>query len=316
MICNKGYVTKQGYHCFNICVANYLKYKNTMLDEIDLFLRSKEYEIDVPEEGIIIYGLHKNTLGMLEDVGIPYELKSIQDGKNAKEILSECIRNEDLVTVFLKTSCLKYSRVFTYANDINHCVNVIGMDENDRVLISDGFITGYKAGCFEGWISFDELLNAWKSMNYSYIIFHLDEMGDQITENKKYWISDIFSQYIVDNEKVTNRFINEINRLKDCDNDVRSSKLMDFNTFLRVGGFMLVKNYFLGIMNKYNLDREITEKYANMIKGWNIISCMIIKLMYANAEDKYEEIICKMRALLDSENEILLSINHMDLLNA
>lgn len=313
MICNKGYVTKQGYNCFNICVANYLEYKKILLDEADLFLKSKEYEIEVLEDGRIIYRLLKNSFIMLDIIGIPYELKIIQKGENAKEILSEMIKKEALVTVFLKSSCLKYNSAFMYANDVNHCVNVIGMDERDRVLISDGYIAGYKAAYFDGWISFDELLNAWKNADYAYIVFHLDRMPDQTAENESYGISDVFSQYIADNEKVVKSFINEVNRLKDYDNDILSGKLLELNNYLRVGGFISVKNYFLEIFNKYNLD--IAEKYSDICKEWNVISCMIIKLLYVNTDSKYEEIICKMRNLFNSENEILLGIIKNNLLH-
>ena len=315
MICNKGYVTKQGYSCFNICVANYLEFKNIMLDEIDLFLKGKGYEIEILEDGRIIYSLLKNSLHMLDIIGIPYEYKKIQDGENAKEILSEIIKNEELVTVFLKTSCLKYNSIFMYENDVEHCVNVIGMDEHDRVLISDGYIPGYKASCFEGWVSFDELLNAWENANSDYVIFYLDKMADQTTENKRDGMSDIFSLYIADNEKVANCFIDEANCLKDYDNDIRSSKLMELNRYIRVGGFITVKNYFLEILNKYVSDKDIAEKYSNICKEWNVISCMLIKLIYVNVNSKYEEIICKMRKLFDSENEILSGIIKNNLLH-
>lgn len=315
MICDKGYVTKQGYYCFNACVTNYLKFKNIMLDEVDLFIKGKEYEIEVREDGRIIYTLLKNPKYMLDAMGIPYEFKIIQDSENAKDILSEIIKNEKLVTVFVKASCLKYNSAFMNENDMIHCVNVIGMDEQDRVLISDGYIPAYKASCFEGWVSFDELLNAWKYADYEYVNLHLDEMTDRTIDNIRYGMSDIFSLYIADNEKVAKRFIDEVNDLKGCDNDIRSRKLMDFNMYLRVGGFISVKKYFLEILNKYILDKDVAEKYSNICKEWNVISCKIIKLIYVNVDSKYDEIIHKMRELFDSENEILSGIIKNNLLH-
>ncbi len=307
MIYENGYKTKIGSHCLLTCINNYLNYKNIEIDETALFLKVKGYNIKKCNDGKIRYSV--TLYDHMNEVGVPYEFFRESSRETAWKKLRELIMDEKLVILFLNASRLKYNSAFKYADDIGHCLNAIGFDDQDRVYVSDGYIAGFKGVAFEDWIEAEPLLNAWEDAGFSYVLLNLDGI-----EKKDFLITE---QMIVDcavelqknNLAVEEEILTSIDSLKKyTDKKELELKVLEINKHIRVDGLIFTRSYMAKAIEDYVQDKQLSVEYSNLCKEWNIISCILIKLVFDNSAERIDEIRDKIRAVFAKENEIMNSI--------
>lgn len=302
MIYQNGYVTGRGHHCLLTCVANYLQYYKIGLDEVDMFFRCNGYKIENDKDGGLTYGI--TLLNQIDSIGVPYSFCSFSEKEEAYEGLLSLVRKEEAVILFWDAGSLKYNSAFSHAENVNHCVNVIGADENGQIYISDGFIAGFKGSCFEGFVAFEDILPAWEKSGFHYAVIYPDRINE--AERAKPRFSEIFSEHADNNLRMEACLSEMLEKLKKQeDRKELTNGLNDLNSYIRNCGMTYVRSY-ISMAVKTNVnDDEISAGYDEIIKGWNIVNCLLIKLMYVNSAEKLEEIGEKIHTLFIQENELM-----------
>ncbi|MCR5460086.1 MAG: hypothetical protein K6F51_09340 [Acetatifactor sp.] len=222
--------------------------------------------------------------------------------------MSDLIRDEKKLITFLDAGKLKYSSAFAYATNIGHCVNVIGVNENRQIYISDGYIATTKGSCFEGWIDFEEFEKAWEATGYGCVVIY----PEKITNEWHDFPSDlrtVFANQKENNKKMLISIRHIITKLKAIKQEERRQDgLRQFNNFMRVSGLLFVREYFLELMKENGCDEELINRFAALLKEWGVVSCLIIKLLYVYDANEFDAILHKIEDIFTKENEIYESL--------
>lgn len=301
MIYQNGYKTGRGHHCLLTCVANYLQYRNIGLDEVDMFFRCRGYKIE-NENGELKYGI--TLLDDIDSIGVPYSFCSFSGREEAYEGLLSLVKKEEALILFLDAGSLKYNSAFSHAENVNHCVNVIGADENGQIYISDGFIAGFKGSCFEGFLPFEDILPAWEKSNFNYAVIYPDKINEEGRAKPRF--SEIFSEHAKNNLRMEECLTKMLDELKKQDDRKKLTKGLDkLNSYIRNCGMTYVRSYISMAVKSSLNDDGVSAELDEIIKGWNIVNCLLIKLMYVNSAEKFEEIGEKIHTLFRQENELM-----------
>lgn len=302
MIYNSNYTTEQGHHCLLTCVANYARRTGNEIPETDMFLKIKGYEI---RENM--YGLYEYKVvgvDILDQLQMPYEMKQFSEKQDLWKELSDLVREEKQIITFMDAGKLKYSSAFAYAVNIGHMVNVIGVNDEKQVYVSDGYIATAKGSCFEGWIDFEEFAASWSGSGYSYVVVYPEKISDgwrDFSEDLK----TVFSGQSANNERLKQSIHGIIGKLRTItDNAGRQEALVMFNNYFRMSGLLFVRDYFIELMKKYCTDTSFAEEYSALYKEWSTVSCLIIKLRFIYSESMLDSVGEKIDGILDRENEI------------
>ena len=307
MIYENGYKTQKGCHCLLTCIINYLNYKNVEINETSLFLKVKGYNIEKCDDGKIRYSI--TLLDHINEIGVPYEFFKESSRETAWKKLRELITDEKQVILFLNASRLKYNSAFKYANDIGHCLNAIGYDDQERVYVSDGYIAGFKGAVFEDWLEAEPLLDAWEDVGFSYVLLNLDGIEKKDFLVTEQMIIDLAVEQQKNNLAVEEDLLSAIDSLKKySDKKELEIKVLEINNHIRVDGLIFTRSYIAKAIEDYVQDKQLSVEYSNLCKEWNIISCILIKLVFDNSAERIDEIRDKIRAVFAKENEIMNSI--------
>ena len=302
MIYKNCYATEKGHHCLLTCIRNYSKYVNCAMPETDLFLKIRGYDLIKLKFGI--YGYNVVNSKILDLTRIPYDQIHFKKDQDLWKELSDLVRDEKKLITFLDAGKLKYSSAFAYATNIGHCVNVIGVNVNRQVYISDGYIATTKGSCFEGWIDFEEFEKAWEATGYGCVVIY----PEKITKEWHDFPSDlrtVFANQKENNKKMLISIRHIVTKLKAVKQEERRQDgLRQFNNFMRISGLLFVREYFLELIKENGRDEELINRYAALLKEWGVVSCLIIKLLYVYDINEFDAILHKIEDIFAKENEI------------
>lgn len=177
MIYERNYVTHQGNECFMTCLQNYFKYFNYDVDETDIVFAENGFNAKFRNEDN-----HGNkTLGIFTDCfnssfdflnyyKIKYsDYKDLEDVE-ARKFLVDCIQNEIPITIKMKPSCLKYNKIYEFAVNGAHYINIIGI-RNEELFISDGSVPTFPTTTYHNWVNSEIIYRGWKEREKRFFVF-------------------------------------------------------------------------------------------------------------------------------------------------
>lgn len=304
MIYEHSYETLSGCHCLYSCFYNYLNYKKIPISELDFFLTGKGYELIQDDKGNYVYKIMADNRVLLEDLGIPCEVKQIQENEKALEVLETLITQETCLILFVAPQFLTYNMAFAQAVHAGHCINVIGIRDKKEILVSDGYIAGFKKSSFQDWVSLDEIIKSWKEAGFFYLIVKLDDMQG-CEKGKQYDLKHDLSGYKQSNAVHTEYAISLIEKNKTEAKEVIAARMAELNEYIRFSGPLFVRNYFLELIKKIPDGDAFLSAYLDVIKKWSVISCMLIKQSFMPDSEKLANIVTEMRNALNAETAVL-----------
>lgn len=305
MIVNKEYVTQKGLSCILGCVANYLSFAKIDLSETDMFFKVRGYELKENELGKLRY-----QISILDDPGelnISYTQKVCNNAEEAKKELIRLVEAEEKVSILMRASKLKYDTAFKYAeSSVVHCVNVIGYNGTDEFYFSDGYIANFKGSTFNGYVAFEDFLEAWSDFQFIYMVLDTDQLIRDGYTNYTPDIKELVQSQKNNNESYKKFILKEFLESRALLNTKEfEKKILGINNQIRISGFLTVKTYYLELLKNRYLNSELIEGYSAILKTWNVISCLMIKLAYDNEERELDEIIERIKNAFETEEKLL-----------
>ncbi len=305
MIFEKGYATQRGSQCILGCLENYLVYRKIDISEAELFFRMKGYELKPSKWGVMIYTI--SIFGNPEDLDVPYTIITSANREEAKQSLIKCVEDESNVAILMVANKLKYNSAFKYAEDVViHCVNVIGYDGGDKFFFSDGYIASFKGDMFEGYIAFDDFVDAWEGYNFMHVITDTDKLAEDGYENFKPDLQEISKKQKDNNKILKDYFVSNLKNAEALINTAEYEKsIMSLNSYIRLSGLLTVRSYFREYMEQYFPQTGLAVEYADICKEWNVISCLLIKAAYSDDVSEIEDISGRIESVFVKESEII-----------
>lgn len=313
-MCKNNYIVQQGYECLSACLSNCFNQKKIKITGSDIFLlgdgcnvlyRQKDMEI-----GTDIYIANYNFMNFLG-------LKYINDtcDNEQKYFLSQCVKNRYGLCIKVGSKYLEYNRVFSQSDNSPHFINILDVND-DRVLICDGYVPEREATTFSGWLDLEKIVQAWKSMNYEYVL--LKDVSMVRTNNIKSVVlekmqrsinayikggKDAELYYGKDAILQLNRDIKKVFESSDA-----KEKVKNINYQLKIYGFISSKIMLLDSISRYVPQISCTKEYKEIINNWNRYCILLIKSALSQRKEGYERTYNKCEEFVDRECDVLSKI--------
>lgn len=327
MLFEKGYKTNLGGECLNICLRNHLNYLGLNILGCDILFLGDGFKLQYEKNealGEVTSGkeTYYANYRFLERIGVHFVKKFLKPENDRKKFLIDAINSEKLITIAAMSVKLEYNRIYSQGIETVHFINPIGYDSvNEQIYISDGYTTIGNANGFEGWVSTSQIMDAWSETDYFYIIIENDA-SDLLSQNET---DELFRKKLLDglkeymelesrNDKPSGRyalrcFVDEIDTWENDLSVFTKERMINLTYRIKIYGLMACRLILKEIKERLNLSEEIGKKMEWIIKEWNELCFLIIKLsMTKKQSELIKKIQIKIQNLIQIEESVIEEI--------
>lgn len=311
------YVTVQGTDCFSACVVNYLNYVG----------------IDISSGIICVWGGGFNQSFTNEDntfritCDMPDAVRNFlkeHDGKLieananndiAEKFLKDNVDNENKIMIAVRTDNFDYDDIFKQSQSWSHCVNIIGYDDNG-FIISDGYVPSMVPKTYQGGLSYEKTIEAWKKDDYYYMIFNFEDFNAADFHNKSILRKKLKQQLtaFIEADKKDSR--NGFGAFKFLLDSIQASyTLKEFinisqkiNNDLKVYGFFSIRASLLLLLDEIDDTSEFYERYNDIFKKYHKFCILLLKLGFSRSEKDFNKLMSFAYDVFDTEKQFFYDL--------
>lgn len=310
MILNNEYRLIQGYECFSACIGNVLGYINHDISGNEIIILGDGMKVIYDSNKKIISSeMYASNLRFLNKFRISYVRDVCDSPLVAESFLCEMLDRSSKLILKTKAQLLTYNRVFSQAGNSAHYINVLGYNE-DNLYICDGYVPTMRASNFSGWVSKEELLEAWKGVGYEYLILQDVDIvrSKNIRQCLKAKVLKGINDYIT-GENDNNLYFGQaavlklFEDIKEKGTDNNREDILEINYQLKIYGFLSLKNILKEVLVKDN--SMYTDEYEKAIREWNSICIMLVKCAIENKDNLYDLLFKRVKQCVKEEEQLL-----------
>jgi hypothetical protein len=296
MIYKKNYTTLDSGDCFSACLFSYLSYLNITFNYDALFILGHGLHFVNDQENYMTMVSYKSIsdiyFNALDQLQIKYHCGTVKS--EPVKFLFKAINEEIPIILRVSTAYLEYNKAFKENIPVGHFVNAIGIDpDNERILISDGYVPTRKISKFQDWVPMEEILNACAVFNNEYYIIEKGQVeisNESINKQLHLRLKETIEQDFL---SAPIRFAQNIAHsfsIGDIEQATYISVLQ-----LKIYGFFPGLEYLKKCLHKCN-SKKFEEQMELIITDWNLVVFMIIKLRFENTKQYYNRICDKVKS--------------------
>lgn len=313
MIVNKEYNLVQGHECLSACLGNYLNYLYPDLTGNEIIVAGGGFRVTYDsDQKVIGTPFYDANFKFMRKYGIQYKRSNCE--KNQEEFIRKCIRTGQKIIIKVDVCQLTYNRVFKQVSSAPHLVNILGKKE-DELYICDGYVPTREASVFEGWVSCQSVIKAWKKMNAEYIILDKQikidcpkiqlDMMEILHRNIQEYITGGIKNDVFYGYTAILQLFEDIK--KQMEKQYIQKLILEYNYQIKIFGFLSMKIILREILIKMNM-MELATSYNDVIKHWNIMCTILVKMAFSKSERILQELQNKIIDCIQKEERILLQI--------
>lgn len=325
MLADQGYETIQGVSCLTACMRNYLNVMKIPIDETHMMLNSVS-ELVYNKELFF----DQNYLEINCGSGIDYLVKNCDISyvnelyldDNELEFIEECVENNQFLTLLVDAKSLTYSDIFQKSIGTKHAINVIGK-KNNFFCISDGFIPSRNDELFQGYISEETIIDAWKKAGKRYYLWDFSKYVPRQDDDK--WKNEIkkhLELYLLGGKNGSKYygkdamecFFSDIAQKYEKDLSMYVACLKSISYVIKVYGVYAVRKLLVQALGKYHIAEKngrnayIYDAAEKIKEEWDNMSLYAMYAMTNTKYEKYKMFMDKIQRLSDMEIELFHEI--------
>lgn len=313
MCSDENYKVQQGYECLSACLSNCLYRNGIEVTGSDIFWIGDGFHIVYKQKEVEIgTDIYLSNFNFLEKTGIDF--KHAFCGDNQKDFIEQSVQKKGFC-IKVGSSYLDYNRVFAQSDNTSHFVNVLDI-RDDEILICDGYVPTKIPSTYIGWMKKDKLLEAWKSMDYEYVLL-LDIKANTVNDLKKkikVKMKEGVKGYL-DGGNCRGEYYGK-DAILQFNNDVREmflesnmkEQVIGLNFQLKIYGFISSKVMLLESMKAYLGETTFKNGYSDIIECWNKYCVLLVKAGFMQKNNAYESVFRKCQEFVDKECKLLREI--------
>lgn len=328
MICEKEYHTIQGHECLSSCISNYFYNNGLALTGSDIFFLGDGFHITYQNNDNMVIGadLYNANYTFCDRYHVTIQHEKCLSKESAKNLLKQSILEERKICIKVSSECLKYNKVFKQASGSPHFINVIGIKEQE-LYISDGYVPTYVPSAFEGWVFAEHIMEAWKRMQYEYVILddNFDNLSAELLESEvknkiQFGIYEYLNESMVEGElyigeKAVLHLLEDLEKVFDENKEV-GKLVYNINYQLKIYGFITSKQMLLEKLIFMKYDETNLLEYQIVIDGWNKLCLLLLKAGLSGKKEYFLKMHVKAMILIEKERSILVSIFNSGILGS
>lgn len=304
----------QGYECLSACLGHIFSCKYPEITGSDVCILGGGMDVYYDaSEHILSTPLYESNYVFLNDNNIEFE-NNKSDALGAESTITNHIENGLQQIIKVNSHDLTYNRVFRQSNHSTHYV-IVDSEIQGKYHIIDCYVPTREPSVFEGYISKEEILRAWKNKEYEYIVMENVEINLDLLK-KRMWetiVKHIRDYCGIDTSIVANRGEQAVyNAILYLGEQMHNSNFYELakktNYQFRIYGFISSKYMLQSVLERNKAFDELCSLYRQVIHDWNNICFLIIKIGIGRKKELYDQLLYKVERVLKDEKQILLNI--------
>ena len=225
--------------------------------------------------------------------------------------LKKCVDQEKMIILVVNADELNYDYAFKQSRGWIHCFNVIGYDK-DNFIISDGYVPSRVPKVYEGSISFDIVIEAWKKKRFKYYLIELDDFKNKDFSNSMLILKKVKESLenflYVDSKDSFKGFQAFYRLLEVIETNYNYESFCDLSKEivknLKTYGFISMRVSLLSIIKELKLPLNIYEKYSCVLQKIDLFCLLLIKLGFSRSNSDYKKLLYLGNNIIVKEKEV------------
>lgn len=299
----------QGHECLSACIGNIINTKYSRITANEIIIGGDGYFITYDKERKVIGSpMYEANFKFMNRYEMKYRHGKFKDAEEAEFFLGDTLSKDNLIIIKVDAKQLNYSRVFGQASNSPHFLNVL-REEQGKYYICDGYVPTRDATVFEGAIEKSKIINAWKGMEFEYLLL---ENFPELTEEEilkdvercfyesieKYCKGGVKNSIYYGKDAIYQLFFDE----QDC---LNRNRAYEVNYQLRIYGFLATKEMVCSILQKNDIWKNEAMEYRKIIHEWNRLCMFFLKVAISKNNEQYGKFLQKVKNCIESEERVL-----------
>lgn len=311
---DKSIQSVQAHECLSACIGNMMACKYPTISGNEIVIAGEGLRVKYnTDTKVFVSPMYRSNFRFFEKYGITYQHEKLDACQNPKAFIQDALEAGKYLFARLDARKLTYDRVFRQVEHASHFVNVTGTSE-DTFSVCDGYVPSKVAATFMGEISREELLAAWKEMEFEYILFDSVPDLDENAFYREMWEElknsiQIYRQggrddkYCYGKDAITELFreLDYLNR----------DRVFEVNYQLKIFGFLSLKQIVCEILKKIPDTKEILEEYYQILADWEKVCTLMIKIGLSGRKEQYATLMERMYHCVELEDRVLEKILYL-----
>lgn len=302
----------QSYECLNACVTNFMKILGREDKPSTVFFGGEGFKFKYRKDGdryALLSDMYKANFKYMDRIGLQYNHELYSNSSKALEFVGKGVIEGRCFALKVQSDSLKYNRVYSqtiaqhYINIIDYC------QEKQEFYILDGDVPTTIPSCFCGWVDANSIIEGWRKTNCEYIEFVKSENLSTLSNDEmKESIKSQLIEYInsPNEDKGVSAIFKYFNEINLCEDSQLSKLALDINYNIKIEGIWASRYYLLEFLSENDFEVDIIEELRAIIKQWNRVCMMCIKLSISKREK--ELVVSMLYTLLEQEKEFFAKV--------
>lgn len=304
------YQTIQGAYCLTSCVSNYINYMGIPFNEFELIFEDDfQMVVSVDTTPKLTVLLTDLVWKFFKKRSVEIDVMSIDS--NNWPLISEHILNNQLVIAHLTPNYLNYNKLFrrNKIKNSRHFVNLLGINMNNKVFISDGYIPVTPLQTFHDWTELNIDFNDRNNMVY---ILNKKQIQSLSLSNDNKYIFEQLKKYMLlymEGSQKKDCYYGQLAYLKYAEaiSDISNIQhnphvFFEITSTLYTGGVISSKRLLMQIAQRLHLT-EMVKGLEEVIRNLYILTMLIMKCKYEEKE-YIQDVYVKIKEIRMLEMEI------------
>ncbi len=295
---------KIGNDCVYLCLEQYFQEINSAFPLYSAFIIGGGLDIEVGGVENSFIGCKKKLCDIyidgLNKLGIKVIKKVFPVSENVN-VLKKELQQGKYVILQLASKEIEYHSIFAENRNVGHFVNITRI-RGSEIFIRDNYIPTREISTFEGWYSIEKCNTAWQKCGCICFILekqNLPEFNNIICEYNKKYFGSVIKQYCEKLEDIKKFFLLEIQ-------GEINKKIYNLIYDIKLFGFLFSKKYLHAYMTKFDImDFFWLDEYSKVVKEWNGLILLILKLEFFINEEKIASLNNKIEKIIQYEILVL-----------
>lgn len=298
-------------YCLTGCILNIFDKINMSFCEDLLFFGGNPY-FTLYKNEMLCSNVADSVTKFCYDNKILFRKLNIVKCSELKEILAK----SKSIIANVDTKFLKYGKPYK-VNDVDgtrHYILVEDVISENELLIKDTFIPTRPISVYYGKLEineeFFEMSSFWNiEIKEIYNINKKDICSNVInalryeTGEKDADLKDVFV-----GQRAKDKFILDIENLKNFDNNIRKSKAYEMGVSLASSGIFATRKYLKNYMKREILNNEFEKQIEKIIDGYFTIQLMLVKCHFSEKLKDFDIIVDLMKKISEYETKVYSEI--------
>lgn len=298
----------QSYECLNACLTNFLHLTGRKDKPSTVFFGGEGFRFKYREEddqNVLLSDMYKANFIYMDRISLQYFHAFYNNPSEALFFVGKGVKEGRCFALKIQSDSLKYNRVYAQTIAL-HYINIVDYcEEKQEFFILDGDVPTAIPSCFCGWVDAKSIIDGWLKTNCEYVEFVNSEDLSTLSkdEMKKNIKLQLMEYYNAPNEdkgvSAVRKYFDEISR---CEESQLSKLARDVNYQIKIEGIWASRHFLLEYLSLNDFEEEMIEELKVIIKQWNNVCMMCIKLSISKREK--ELIVSMLVALLEREKDL------------